>query len=130
MATGTAIRMLCYRYLGRYFTFELAIREDHKLIITGPYSIVRHPAYSGSIMALTGVALIELGPGSWLADMGIWTTVGGMAAALTWLGVLVIMSSGVIVRTAAEDRVLRQEFGEQWDAWAKNTQYRLCPVLF
>ncbi|CCM03969.1 uncharacterized protein FIBRA_06125 [Fibroporia radiculosa] len=130
IAAGTAVRITCYRQLGRYFTFELAIREGHELITTGPYSIVRHPAYSGSIMALTGVALIELGPGSWWADMGIWTTTGGVAAALTWLGVLGIMSSGIIIRTAAEDRVLSKEFGEQWDAWARNTRYKLCPTLF
>ncbi|OAX34700.1 ICMT-domain-containing protein, partial [Rhizopogon vinicolor AM-OR11-026] len=44
---GAAVRSHCYRTLGRLFTFELSIRQDHKLVTSGPYSIVRHPSYTG-----------------------------------------------------------------------------------
>lgn len=131
MTSGTLIRLLCYRYLGRYFTFELAVRADHKLITTGPYSVVRHPAYTGSIMGLAGVALIELSPGSsWAETFHLWTTTGGAAVAFIWLTTLFVMSMGIIARTSAEDEVLRAEFREQWKHWAKGTPYKLLPGFF
>ncbi|PSR94548.1 hypothetical protein PHLCEN_2v4416 [Hermanssonia centrifuga] len=40
MCAGTVIRSAAYRHLGRYFTFELSIKKDHKLITDGPYSII------------------------------------------------------------------------------------------
>lgn len=46
---GGAIRIACYRELGRLFTYELTIREKHRLVTSGPYSIVRHPSYSKSL---------------------------------------------------------------------------------
>ncbi|KAJ7923243.1 hypothetical protein B0H13DRAFT_1477462, partial [Mycena leptocephala] len=47
IANGAILRLFCYRALGQYFTFKTAIARNHKLVTTGPYSIVRHPAYTG-----------------------------------------------------------------------------------
>jgi protein-S-isoprenylcysteine O-methyltransferase Ste14 len=52
---GGYIRYRCYRALGRLFTFEMSIRSDHKLITDGPYSIVRHPGYTGILFTITGI---------------------------------------------------------------------------
>ncbi|PPQ93792.1 LOW QUALITY PROTEIN: hypothetical protein CVT25_013501 [Psilocybe cyanescens] len=41
---GSSIRLACFRALGRLFTFEMSIRKNHRLVIDGPYSVVRHPA--------------------------------------------------------------------------------------
>lgn len=52
---GGYIRYRCYRALGRLFTFEMSIRNDHKLITDGPYGIVRHPGYTGILFTITGI---------------------------------------------------------------------------
>ncbi len=54
---GGYIRYRCYQELGRLFTFEMSIREGHELIRTGPYTVVRHPGYSGVICAILGIVL-------------------------------------------------------------------------
>ena len=43
IVSGSLIRLASYRALGNLFTFELSIRKDHKLITSGPYSMVRYP---------------------------------------------------------------------------------------
>lgn len=47
---GTAIRFRAYYELGYLFTFDIGIREDHKLITTGIYKYIRHPGYLGSFL--------------------------------------------------------------------------------
>src|SRR6266511_1437639 len=42
-AFGGYIRWSCYRALGRLFTFEMSIRDEHELVTQGPYAWVRHP---------------------------------------------------------------------------------------
>ena len=61
-STGALIRWLSYRALGRFFTFELTIKENHKLITSGPYAYVRHPGYSAILLCVTGVGLTFCGP--------------------------------------------------------------------
>ena len=38
---GAALRIRCYRELGKMFTFQLKIRHNHRLVTSGPYSIIR-----------------------------------------------------------------------------------------
>ena len=52
---GGYIRYSCYRALGKLFTFEMSIRNGHQLITDGPYSVVRHPAYTGVILTMIGI---------------------------------------------------------------------------
>ena len=56
---GGLIRYKCYQALGHMFTFEVSIRRYHKLVTSGPYAIVRHPSYVGSILVVIGVLLIH-----------------------------------------------------------------------
>lgn len=131
LAAGACIRATCYHHLGRFFTFELALRENHQLVTTGPYAVVRHPAYTGSILAIVGMGFMQLGPGSWCADVArLWSTPTGVVLGCAWLGILSIIPFGIVARTAAEDQVLHKEFGQQWEAWAQKTQYRLVPGIF
>lgn len=41
-------RLWAMRTLGEYFTFQVMIREDHKLISHGPYKYLMHPSYTGA----------------------------------------------------------------------------------
>ncbi|KAF9449179.1 hypothetical protein P691DRAFT_812871, partial [Macrolepiota fuliginosa MF-IS2] len=58
-AFGGFIRYNCYKALGSMFTFEMSIRKDHALVTSGPYSIVRHPGYTGVLITLTGMLLMH-----------------------------------------------------------------------
>lgn len=56
-AAGLAIRWYAIVHLGRFFTVNVAIAANHTLVDTGPYRIVRHPSYTGALMAFLGLAL-------------------------------------------------------------------------
>ena len=49
-AIGLVLRLCSIIYLGRFFTFNVAIATDHRLIDSGPYRFVRHPSYTGALM--------------------------------------------------------------------------------
>lgn len=59
---GAYIRWLCYRALGEMFTFEMSIRRDHRLVVDGPYRVVRHPGYTGILMTVTGIIMMYASP--------------------------------------------------------------------
>ncbi len=54
---GLALRWYAMRYLGRLFTFDVAVAADHRVVDTGPYRLVRHPAYTGSLLSFVGLGL-------------------------------------------------------------------------
>lgn len=125
---GTLIRLRCYREMGRYFTFRLSLRDDHKLVTTGPYSIVRHPSYTGGLMTTVGFVLTLAGRGSWLREEGHTTAFGKVCA-----GVLVVTIGFCLkafLRGGQEDAYMRKEFKAEWEAWAKIVPYRYVPGLY
>lgn len=83
--------------------------RDHHVITTGPYSIVRHPMYLGTLLLMAGTPLVL---GSW------WTfaPMGGFALLL-------------VIRTVWEDRFLRREL-PGYEEYARETQYRLLPGVW
>jgi len=54
---GLALRWYAIIYLGRLFTVDVAIASDHELIDSGPYRHVRHPSYTGALLAFLGIGL-------------------------------------------------------------------------
>lgn len=125
---GSSLRLLCFREMGVHFTFKLSLRPDHKLIRTGPYSIVRHPAYTGGQMALLGGLLTFMGSGSWWYTGAGYTTKMGMVLGGSYAASVVSLVYGV-VRGAKEDEYLRREFGEEWERWARDVPYRYIPFV-
>jgi protein-S-isoprenylcysteine O-methyltransferase len=55
---GLGLRWYSIIHLGRFFTTNVAIAKDHHLIDSGPYRFIRHPSYTGSLMAVLGFTLI------------------------------------------------------------------------
>ncbi|CAO1616587.1 unnamed protein product [Sympodiomycopsis kandeliae] len=51
---GAGLRLYCFKVLGKYFTFALAVQDDQKVIKKGPYSLVRHPSYTGFLVESIG----------------------------------------------------------------------------
>jgi protein-S-isoprenylcysteine O-methyltransferase Ste14 len=123
--TGAALRLACFRALGRHFTFALSLRADHTLITHGPYAVVRHPAYTGGGLTVLGSALALLGDGSWWRAGGYATLWGA------FLSVNLAVCSAFLVRGLArgpmEDAYLERRFGEHWVRWAREVPYRYIP---
>jgi protein-S-isoprenylcysteine O-methyltransferase len=55
---GLLIRLTAIRQLGRFFSVDLGIHGDHKLIQEGWYKMVRHPTYTGALISFFGLTLI------------------------------------------------------------------------
>ncbi|CCM06614.1 uncharacterized protein FIBRA_08893 [Fibroporia radiculosa] len=114
-AVSGFIRYRCYRELGRMFTFELSIQDDHKLVTGGPYAIVRHPSYPAAIACVAGLGIAYGTCGSWVRECGVMDTVTGRVAAWVYSGLWVYGSWNALRRTVEEDAILKARFGSQWD---------------
>ena len=55
---GLSFALWARYYLGRSWDAFISLKKDHKLVQTGPYAIVRHPIYSGFMLAAIGTALV------------------------------------------------------------------------
>jgi protein-S-isoprenylcysteine O-methyltransferase len=107
---GLAIRWYAIIYLGRFFTVNVAIANDHRLIEGGPYRYVRHPAYSGALLAFLGLGLCV---GNWLSIAAI---------AIPILGVF-------LWRIHVEEAALLLGLGSQYRSYMKRTK-RLLPGVY
>ncbi len=56
-ALGFTLRIWSIHTLGRYFTFQIGIRENHSIVRLGPYRRIRHPSYTGYLMFLFGACV-------------------------------------------------------------------------
>ena len=123
--------MLCYRWLGRYFTFELSLKEGHQLITDGPYAYVRHPSYAGITAVLAGMIFSGIGGGSWFLECGLWkSSVAWGTLGTGWAIFYVVVAVLLLLRVPKEDQVMRNQFKGQWDEWAKRTPYRVIPFVY
>jgi protein-S-isoprenylcysteine O-methyltransferase Ste14 len=93
-AAGIAFAIAARLWIGRNWSGRVAIKEQHKLIQNGPYSLVRHPIYSGFLLALLGTAIV-LGE--------IRGLIGFALAALGW-----------IFKLRTEEDFLAQQFGHAY----------------
>ena len=104
---GLTVRWVAIVTLGRYFTVDVAIRSDHALMEQGLYRVVRHPSYSGLLVAFLGLGLFF---GNWFSLVGLMTPV-------TW---------AVINRIATEERALLAALGPPYADYCARTK-RLIP---
>ncbi|KAF5377854.1 hypothetical protein D9615_006827 [Tricholomella constricta] len=130
---GALLRRHCYRTLDTKFTFELSIRKDHRLVTHGPYAYVRHPSYTGALIAGAGTLMCLLAPGSWLRECsGLWRWDASGTSVV--LGVFVagaaVARRALAGRMRREDEMLRARFGEEWERWAMKVPWRLVPGLY
>jgi protein-S-isoprenylcysteine O-methyltransferase Ste14 len=110
MIVGMVLRIWSIVHLGKFFTVNVAIQEGHRVIQDGPYRVVRHPSYSGSIIAIIGVACLTF----------------------NWLGFVVIIACSLVayaLRISVEEKVLFQSLGEEYRRYAERTK-RLIPGIF
>jgi protein-S-isoprenylcysteine O-methyltransferase len=110
MATGMPLRWWSVRTLAQFFTIDVAIREGHRLIRSGPYRLLRHPSYTGALMTFWGFALAL---GSWPA---VPVVIVPVTAAFLW-------------RIRIEEQVLADAFPAEYPAYTRETK-RLIPLLW
>lgn len=124
---GTYIRLDCFRTLGQMFTFDLTIHPEHKLVTSRFYAYVRHPAYTGSLLLVFGLAFSHLTRGSWMTECGPLRTPGSAVVvwALWWLWTLCVGIS----RADAEDRQMQKLFKDEWNSYAASVQWWFLPGL-
>ena len=131
LVVGATMRQICYNTLGKFFTFQLAVFKGHKLVTSGPYSLVRHPSYTAFLIARAGLFVVQIFPGSYVFENGLLDTRWTAIMIAVWeVWILSIIFEIVVMRIPREDAVLRKEFGAEWDSWAKKTPYRLIPYVY
>ena len=125
---SSALRVAAFQTLGRFFTYQLSLLPDHKLVTHGLYSYVRHPSYAPVPFLYVGVVLTVTAPGSVLYDyLGVYSTI----KLIIVLALGIVYGIHVVVcRAEVEDRVLRKAFGKEWDEWARKVPYKFIPGVF
>jgi protein-S-isoprenylcysteine O-methyltransferase Ste14 len=68
LALGLGFSVWARRHLGRNWSAHVVVKEDHALVRSGPYRYVRHPIYTGLLLAFLGMALTV---GEWRALVGL-----------------------------------------------------------
>jgi protein-S-isoprenylcysteine O-methyltransferase Ste14 len=98
---GIAFAIWARYCLGSNWSSQVAIRENHELIQSGPYRWIRHPIYTGIIIGAWGTAIVA----------------GQLGA---FLGVILI-TLGLAYKGKQEELNLRALFGDSWSAHAQRT---------
>ena len=95
--------------LGRQFSVDVTIQEDHKLITSGPYKHIRHPRYLGIIIFFTGISLVFLSRISII--------------------ILILLLFVLLWRIKDEEKLMQQEFKKDWEDYKKHT-FSLIPFIY
>jgi protein-S-isoprenylcysteine O-methyltransferase len=110
MASGIAFRWWAIRVLAEYFTVDVSIRPDHRIVRDGPYRLLRHPSYTGALATFCGFALC-------LGDI------------VALLAVVMPVTLAFLWRIRLEESVLSQAFPDDYPAYARETK-RLLPGIW
>src|ERR1700675_4345694 len=106
LAAGTGLAFtvagMCFAvwarmHLGKYWSGRISLKENHRVIQTGPYAWVRHPIYSGLILALFGTAI----------TLGTISAFAGFA----------FMLISFVRKLKIEETWLRSQFGAEYEAY-------------
>jgi protein-S-isoprenylcysteine O-methyltransferase Ste14 len=106
---GIAFSIWARLILGENWSSSPSIKQDHALIVTGPYRFVRHPIYTGLLIALLGSAL----------QHGL---VRSFLAVLT-------CSVGLYLKVSVEEQFMIQRFGEAYLRYRRSVS-ALVPYVF
>ncbi|WP_213004628.1 methyltransferase family protein [Paractinoplanes toevensis] len=107
---GLLLRWWSFATLGSYFTVVVKTSEDQTVVDRGPYRVLRHPSYTGLLLALAGAGVMW---GNWLSAAG--------AVTLTLVALL--------YRLRIEERALTAALGDRYREFAA-TRARLIPYIW
>lgn len=110
MLCGTGLRWAAIRTLKRYFTVNVTILENHRVVRDGLYRRLRHPSYTGLLLRYFGFGL----------------------SFSNWLSLTLIflpMLASVFYRIRVEEAALEEAFGGEYAEYARTTK-RLIPGVY
>jgi protein-S-isoprenylcysteine O-methyltransferase Ste14 len=105
---GLALAIWARVYLGRNWGMPMSQKADPELITTGPYSSVRHPIYSGIILAMIGTTI---------------------AVSLYWLVAVALLGAYFIYSATEEERFMAGRFPDSYPEYKRSTKM-LIPFIF
>ena len=108
-AAGGALRIWPVFVLGRRFSGLVAIQPGHTLVTSGVYGVIRHPSYLGLLVNSLAWAL------AFRSGVGLLLTA--------------LLIPPLLARIRAEERLLRTQFGAEYDAYCSRTS-RLIPGFY
>lgn len=111
--TGLAGMMATFffrRFMGRFWRPVTAIQQDHQVVQSGPYGIVRHPIYTAILLMYAGLAL-------------------AFSSLFTWL-VFAIMVVSFAFKTLDEERFLTANLENAYQDYRNRVHYRLIPGVW
>ncbi len=109
MLLGIFVREWAVVTLRRYFSYSVRVREDHKVVQNGPYSVVRHPAYTGTMLTIIGLGF----------------ALRSLAGVLV---LAVLFTLAFTYRIKVEEKLLIGELGDEYLQYLKRTK-RLIPFI-
>lgn len=109
MFLGILVRQWAIAVLGRFFSLTVQVAEDHRVVVKGPYRLVRHPSYTGVLITFIGLGLAVQSWGALLVLLGVFTISYGY-------------------RMKVEEKALLSELGEPYSNYMRRTK-RLIPHL-
>ncbi|HMJ05253.1 MAG TPA: isoprenylcysteine carboxylmethyltransferase family protein [Chthoniobacterales bacterium] len=107
---GLLLRWWAILTLGRFFTVDVTIEKDHELVERGPFQMVRHPSYTGVLLAFVGFAL----------SLRNWAA---------FLVILMPICAAFLYRMRVEEEALSQALGSRYTDYMKRTK-RLVPFIY
>jgi protein-S-isoprenylcysteine O-methyltransferase len=107
---GLALRWYAIIHLGRYFTVDVAIASDHRVVDTGPYKHIRHPSYTGILLEFMAMALAFCN----------WASFAAMMVPITL---------AFLWRIHVEESALTQALGAAYRDYSGRTK-RLLPAVY
>jgi protein-S-isoprenylcysteine O-methyltransferase len=107
---GVLLRCWAVWSLGRFFQRDVMIQKDHVVWRGGPYRLLRHPAYAGTLISYLGFGL----------------AIGSWVGALVWVA---IVAAGYVPRIRVEEAELTLALGDSYRDYARSTA-RLVPGLW
>jgi protein-S-isoprenylcysteine O-methyltransferase Ste14 len=105
---GLALAIWARIYLGRNWGMPMTQKEDPELVTSGPYSYIRHPIYTGILLAIVGSVI---------------------AGGDFWLVFLVITAPYFIYSAVMEERLMMKQFPKVYPSYKSKTKM-LIPFVF
>jgi len=107
---GVLLRVWAVWSLGRFFQRDVMIQKDHVVWRGGPYRLLRHPAYAGTLISYLGFGL----------------AIGSWVGAFVWVA---LVAAGYVPRIRVEEAELTRALGDSYRDYARSTA-RLVPGLW
>jgi protein-S-isoprenylcysteine O-methyltransferase Ste14 len=108
VAAGLGTAVWARVTMGRDWGMPMTQRDEPHLVTTGPYRRIRHPIYSGIVLAMIGT---------------------GLAVNLSWLGVAAVTAVYFGYSATVEERMLTEEFPASYPSYQAHTKM-LIPFLW